>query len=372
MVLAAAKEYDIDHTMRNRSLFAALLTLLLSAVAAADGRDNRELLRDALAWSPEYTQPLVMEDGAPVAFFRDLNGDGETDVILLTVLHEEGVPRSLPGLRATSRLFRPADPIPLFVVETYFAGDEGIHTVDLGRWPALGTIEFLELTGSGGLPVALAVETRRAAGDQNTLLIYSGHGRIRTLQLQETQRERYHLADITGDGVLDVVVATRAPEAGRGYETFLELLELGDGAYHSSASFPVVRDLRSFLDQAASHMIAGRWDELASLVADGGGAGGLSRAGVLAAAFRGVPGEEESEAAAFDHAETGRGLAAVMLPVILESPFPFPYADTRFSLLFRVETEDGAAWLYSATVGMAANPFAAPRFAFLTTDNPQQ
>jgi hypothetical protein len=232
----------------------------------------------------------------------------------------------------------------------------------------VGQIRLIELDPGNHTSTALSVQTRSSRGDQNTLLVFSAGGRISRMELHESQHERYYMADLTGNGVVDVMVSRRVPEAGRGYETFLELYVLRAGAYESAAAFPVVRELREFLESAASDMMAGRWDALAGRTATGDESG----APALGELFIGVPGEDGQRAFPFDHAESGNPVATVMLPVLVENPFPFPYAGTRFSLLFRVEPQSGPARLYSATVGLAANPFEEPRFSFLTPDDPQQ
>ncbi|MEE8442078.1 MAG: hypothetical protein V3S41_10165, partial [Spirochaetia bacterium] len=242
-----------------RLLLSLLLAFATALAGADDGtgdgepadQDRTELVAAALRYSPEYTRPVVNADGTPVAVYHELNGDGLTDVAILTVLAEPGVPTDLAGLRATSRLFRSGDPNPLFVIETYFAGDEAVQTVELGRKPALGGMELLHLSQGSAFPVAIAVKMRSAAGVENNLLIYSPGGMIRRLQLQETARERYQLADLDQNGTVDIVVTRRLPEAGRGYETFVELLTLDGNHYLSHSSFGLVRELQGFLDAAA-------------------------------------------------------------------------------------------------------------------------
>jgi len=234
-------EYDEPRVKSNRRplLPGFLLTIFLVLAAAPAVADDPkeaevtiaqirdELVEAALRYSPEHTRPVLNADGTPVAIFHELNGDELTDIAILTVLAEPGVPTGLANLRETSRLFRTASPNPFFVLETFFAGRETVQTVELGRKPALGGIELLQLSEASPFPVAISVEMRGAAGSENNLLIYSPGGMIRRLQLQETPRERYQLADLDQNGTVDIVVTRRLPEAGRGYETFLELLRSG-------------------------------------------------------------------------------------------------------------------------------------------------
>jgi len=375
MVRTDITEYDEPRVKSNsRPLFPGfLLTILLvlaAAPAVADDPKEAELtiaqMRDelveaALHYSPEHTRPVLNADGTPVAIFHDLNGDEFTDIAILTVLAEPGVPTGLANLRETSRLFRTPTPSPFFVLETFFAGREAVQTVELGRKPALGGIELLHLSEGSPFPVAISVEMRGAAGSENNLLIYSPSGMIQRLQLQETPRERYQLADLDQNGTVDIVVTRRLPEAGRGYETFLELLILDDNSYVSAASFGLVRELQEFLRTAADHIAGGGWDALEQMVrADGGDGDILSRA------FQVVPDEEEMEESVFDYAETGVSVTAVVFPVILENPFPYPYLGTQFTVAFRVECCDGYPHVFSAIVELSDYPFDEYPFAFLT------
>ncbi|MCK4514335.1 MAG: hypothetical protein KAU31_03705, partial [Spirochaetaceae bacterium] len=311
---------------------------------------------------------VVYADGTPVAVYHELNGDGLTDVAILTVLDEPGVPTELANLRETSRIFRTDDPNPLFVLETYFAGHEAVQTVELGRKPALGGMELLQLSEGSPFPVAIAVRMRSSAGTENNLIIYSPGGMIRQLQLQETARERYQLTDLDQNGTMDIVVTRRLPEAGRGYETFLELLTLDGNSYISRASFGLVRELQEFLNVAANHISAARWEALEELVrADGADDGSL-----LSRAFQGVAEDEEGEESVFDYPEIEAVVTAVVLPVFLENPFPYPYFGTHFKVVFRVECSDGYPRFFSAIVELSEYPFDEPRFAFLTRGGTQR
>lgn len=377
MARTDATEYDERRVKSNRRLL--LFSLLLAFAVAHAGADNgaevdsadqsrSELVEAALRYSPEYTRPVVYADGTPVAVYHELNGDGLTDVAILTVLDEPGVPTELANLRETSRIFRTGHPNPLFVLETYFAGYEAVQTVELGRKPALGGMELLQLSKGSPFPVAIAVRMRSAAGSENNLIIYSAGGMIRQLKLQETARERYQLSDLDQDGTMDIVVTRRLPEAGRGYETFLELLTLDGNSYVSRASFGLVRELQEFLNVAANHMSAARWDALEELVrADGTDDGSL-----LSRAFQGVADDEQAEESVFDYPETGAVVTAVVFPVFLDNPFPYPYFGTHFTVVFRVECCDGYPCFYAAIVELSEYPFDEPRFAFLTRAGAQR
>jgi hypothetical protein len=362
--------------MRNCRVWATITCLLVTVTTAAyeqplEGADPAQLVERALELSPGYTQPLLADTGAPVVLLGDLDRDGRTDVMSLTTLRERGVPRSITELRRTSRLFREDVARPFFHLEIYLAGEDAVRTVSLGRWPAIGDVSLLPLGESEGPPFAVIAEMRSAAGDEANVFTVSSGGQVQRLQLREDPQERFHIADITGNGMLDVVIARRLPEAGRGFETFLELLEFGEEGFAPTASFPLVRDLRAFLDTSAAHILAGDWRMLGETVSPLPGAA-TDEETLLARTFTGVANDDEDTGPVFDHHTTGSPVRDVMMPVILENPFPFPYAGTSFTLVFRVEPEEGPARLYSAVVALDANPFVQNRFHFLTLDNPGQ
>jgi hypothetical protein len=333
-------------------------------------RNPADLVQAALRYSPEYTRPVINADGSPVAVYHDLNGDGHMDVAILAVVAETGVPTQLSALRETARLFRNGGPQPLFILETYFAGGEAVQTVELGRRPALGGIELLPLSDSAPFPVAVALTTRGATGSETNLLVYSPGGIIRRVELRETERERFQFADLDEDGALDIVVTRRLPEAGRGYETFVELWTLVGNSYAAVESFGLVRELQLFLDMAADHVVAGRWGAVESLVRPGQDTG--NRVALLSRTFTGVADDEETAVSEFDYPEAEGAVTAVVFPGIRENPIPYPYLGSHFTLVFRVECCDASPRFYSAIIEMAANPFTEPRFAFLTSAGAQQ
>lgn len=343
--------------------------LMISALcgAFADNTTREDLFESALMHSPEYTSAVLNADGSPVAVFRDLNGDQRTDLAVVAVLSEPGVPTSAELLRAPSRLFDTSNTKPLFVIETYFAGDESVQTVELGRKRALGEIELVSLTVHQDFPVGVLVQTRSLEGTETNLLVYSRGGTVRRISLQDTERERHQIVDLDGDGVLDILQSRRLPEAGRGYETFIELLSLSGTDYEPAGSFAVVREVSGFLDAATGHMTNGRWADLAELVE----VTDTSVEDRISAAFVGVP-DGESTAPRFDYVSTGDSVTAVVFPAIMESPFPFPHVGRHVVLEFRVECCGDFPRFYAATIRMSANPFSGPPFLFLTDDGRQQ
>lgn len=362
MARLAATEYDKRRVKYNcRCALLVLVVVFAGGTVSADD-DRENLIAAALQVSPEYTQPIVRSNGEPVAIYHELNGDGKTDVAVMAVLKEPGVPQTLDSLRQNSRLFRRGNPHPLFVLETYFAGDDAVQTVELGRWPAFDRMELVNLVPDAAFPVAVGVRTRGATGNEYNLIVYSNGGMIRRVRLEQSDRQRYEIGDLDGDGSLDIVRTLRTAEAGRGYETFVEFLSLSGGSYVVAGSFALVRELRLFLNTAAAHMLAGRWEELAGMVKGSE----ESVAGLLRAAFEGVADDEEMGSSTFEYPASGEEIAQVVFPGLMENPLPYPFLGETFTIIFRVECCDLLPRFFSATVELREFPFEGEMFRFLT------
>lgn len=351
--------------MRNTQTARSALTLLLVAAlgfpaAATDETAEHDPLATALSFSPEYTTPVIDSEGAPVARIADLNGDGREDTALLTVAVDVGVPTSAEVLSDPMRLYaeRPID--PLFILEVHMAGQEAILTVELGRRTVWTNLELMPLTGST-TPLAIAVSFRSRSASTTELVVFQRDA-VSRFTLENSRNERGLVTDLTSDGVLDLITARRVPEAGRGYETFLELHELGPEGYARTASLPVVRTVNAFLDDAALEMEQEAWDALHDRVA------GPAANGVLRAAFHGVADEDQVADTRFDYPETGADINDVTFPRLPDNPFPFPYAGRAFRIVFRVECCDEPARFFEGTVALDANPFDGTVLAFLTED----
>lgn len=352
--------------MRNtppaRSLLALLLAACLGPAAAAteDEHGPVDPLTTALSFSPEYTAPVVDAEGTPIARIADLNGDGRQDTALLTVAVDAGVPTSAEELSDPLRLYADQPISPLFILEVHMAGQEAVLTVELGRRTVWTDLEILELTESP-TPLAIAVEFRTRFASTTDLVVFQRED-VSRFSFENSRNERGLVVDITSDGVLDVVTARRVPEAGRGYETFLELHELRPPGYARTASLPVVRTVNSFLEAAAGEMEEGQWAALRSRVE------GPSTNGALAAAFHGVADEDEVADTRFDYHRSGEDITSVTFPRLADNPFPSPYVGRTFRIVFRVDCCDAPSRFFEATVALDANPFVGSVVAFLTED----
>jgi len=369
--VSANSEYDEGRLMRNtvsspvlRPIVAivTLLSLIGPGLPASDTvATDADLVAKALSVSPGYTTPVVTANGEPIFVVRDLNGDGRLDVTLLaTVVHPQ-VESTVEALGDSLRLYARDVTEPVFILETYFAGQEAITTVELGRRTVWTGLRIVDLSREA-LPVAASLTFRTRAGMETELVVFHPGGGISRFAFEESRNRKGAIVDLNQDGRLDVVTALRAPESGRGYETFIEIHELGPDGFERTDSMPLVRTVNTFLEEAASAMERQQWVRVAGLVRS---APGTTVANTLAAAFVGVP-DEEIPRTRFDYPTRAIQVRSVTFPRLADNPFPEPYLGRSFRFVFRVESGERTPRFFEATIGLSENPFAERPLAFLT------
>lgn len=373
--MVADSEYDEERLMRNTVPSAAcllILTLISSVITVpVHAEDTDEITRsavleEALRFSPQYTSPILAANGVPVAVYDDLNGNGRLDVAMLTIVGDPRLEAIADRLSNPLRIYDTDAVAPTYILETYFDGQEAIVTVELGRHEVWSGIGLRRLTPEP-YPLAIEISFRSRAGLRTDLVIYHAGGSISRFSVVESRNQRGIIADIDGDGALDIVTAQRAPEAGRGYETFLELYKLRPQGYRRTASLPLVRATNDFLTAAAGEMTSGSWDTLwHRLGPTSSTTPEMDRVATdLARAFAGVL-DEETDGSRFDYPVSDASVERVTFPRLVDNPFPAPFLGRSFRLVFRVECCDEAPRFFEAVVGLAANPFSGRPLAFLT------
>lgn len=360
----------------------ALLVVRGTPVVAAQEHDRAtessvrgELLAGAARYSPEYTRRVLNDAGEPLAYFADLNADERLDLALLTVVDEPGVEPRAAVLSDPSRLYSDQTPDPRYILEIYYAGQEAIVTVNLGARIVWDGMALVELTPDPVVP-GITLTFRSSAGSETELVVFQGSS-ISRVSLVVNRNQSGELVDVDDDGIMEVVLARRVPEAGRGFETFLELRELTHNGYQRAASLPLVRSLNGFLDRAAEAMEAERWDELRGLARRPAGdgvpparpvehAGSADQAPLLSDLFGAIADDETIPITSFAYPGEGTDIAGVTFPRLIDNPFPEPFRGQDVRLVFRVDCCDGERAFYQARVGLDPNPFAGTPFAFLT------
>ena len=361
-------------TAQSLPILGLLLLLLASSGSADEQSDRSELLEKALSVSPEYTRTIAVHNGEPLTLFQDLNGDDALDVSMLTVTFDPRVEPTLEALSNSARLYAEDTVHPVFILETYFAGQEAITTVEIGRRTVLTDFGLVRLT-TEAFPVAVTLGFRNRSGAETDLVIFHDRGRVSRFTYEETRNRRGTLVDLDGDGSLDVVTTIRVPEAGRGYETFIELWEIGETGFSRTASLPLVRTVNSFLQETTADIEAEAWSlvgERVRLPSDGEqhspfAADVTALESVFLATGHDDEGDEESDApGVFDYPASEVDVAEVTFPRLADNPFPAPYLGRSFRLVFRVECCDGDPRFFEATVALGENPFGSSPLAFLT------
>ena len=343
------------HAVARRTLI--LLLVFTASLYAGDTHEQlrEEVLEQAFRFSPEYTAPVLSSAQYPEAIFTDLNGNGQLDVAMLTIVADPRVDATTANLSNPLRLYNRDVVEPVFILEAYFSGQEAIVTVELGRRPLWNTMGFRRLTAEP-FPVAIEIGFRSLSGSRTDLVVFHEGGKVSRFSFEESRNKRGFIVDVDDDGSYDVVTTHRVPEAGRGFETFLELYKLQPEGYRRVASLPIVRTVNDFLAASARDMRAGDWNTLRTR---------LQGEPELGRAFRGIADEEIAEGR-FDHPVSGVPIERVTFPRLTDNPFPAPYFGRSFRLVFRVECCDDEMRFFEAVVQLSPNPFAGAPVAFLT------
>jgi hypothetical protein len=350
-----ARHLDASHA----AILLLLFTIpLVPCAGDSQERDRAEVLERALQYSPEYTVPVLRSAGTPEAIYTDLNANGTLDVAVLTIVADPRVEPTTTQLSNPLRLYNPDVVHPVFILEAYFSGQEAIVTVELGRRALWNSMGFRRLT-TEPFPVAIEIGFRSLAGSRTDLVVFHEGGKVSRFSFEESRNQRGFIIDVDDDGSDDIITAHRVPEAGRGFETFLELHKLQSEGYRRVGSVPIVRTVNDFLTAAARDMERGDWEALSARIADGTGASDLERA------FRGITDEDIAESR-FDHSALGKTIDRAAFPHLTDNPFPAPYTGRSFRLVFRVECCDHDVRFFEAIIGLSNNPFTGTRVAFLT------
>jgi hypothetical protein len=351
-----------------RTVAMFILVLLVSGTAHTQDLPAEALrvISDALFLSPEYTVPVRTRSGEPVAVAADFNRDGRLDVAVLTVAADPRIETTEAALSANNRLFDTAAIRPLFLLETLFQPSNAIITTELGRQLVLDGLSVVRLSEQEH--VAALVSFRSSRGTSDHLITFSRDGRAHRLRLAESPSEFGELADLDGDGTLEAVSARRVPEAGRGYETFLELHRLTDRGYARESGFAIVRGITSFFASISAHVLNADWTALAESVSGEPYGQELER---LAATFElvEVNGEAPSQAA---RSTPPTQIQEFVTMQLTDNPFPEPFRGQTIRLTFRLECCEDQTRVYSAYLRMEENPFSGRRFAFLTEQEAEQ
>lgn len=333
-----------------------------------DQLERSVLLEAALALSPENTR-VVREEGEPMALFHDLQNDGLTDVAFVTV---EGIEESgavLAQLSSMSRLFDSSVTAPGFYIEVY--AQEGgevvpLHTFYLGRRAVFSRFEKVSIAEQGTLPVAFSVLFYSSNGEEQNWATFAPTGQVSLFIIMDTPTVRNAIYDIDNDGVIDVIEYRTSFEEGRGYETFVTWYRWSGASYARHATTNIVRNLNGFLDGVAERIANRRWralveygltpDQRESVAADTPPKEIVPR---LLEPIRTDQGEQDPN---HEFLEPEATISDVVLPDILENPFPSIGEETSFVAPIRIVCCGGITQYYSTQVVMQRNLFGERQF----------
>ncbi|TVQ23471.1 MAG: hypothetical protein EA382_09845 [Spirochaetaceae bacterium] len=350
----------LAQTQFHRLLCSAIIVFAsLHATAQTRATEMDAIVDAALRASPGYTMAVVDAAGRPVVRFADLNGDSHSDVAMIVVGADPRVDPRESTLSQPSRLYQPGSVAALFVLEAFLPATGTLVSVELGRHVVFDGLDIVPLTADE-TAIGVLARFRSVRGRTSELVVFKHDGGISRFRLSEDRSELGYLRDVTGNGALDAVVSRRVPDAGRGFETFVELFELGRTGYARTATVAVVRELSAFLTQMSLEIAARDWTALGNRLAVRSG----DLRSDLERAFRDVTDPDtDGHDVAYDD---GFIVDRVVFATIADNPFPEPFLGQTTVMRFRVECCEGENRFYVARIVFRDNPFDGDAFALLT------
>lgn len=360
--------------MRNHRWLLTLLTLVsVSAVGviAEPITSVVQLERAAAAASSPQTQAVLTPGDRPLGIAADFDRSGTLDYAMLTVPAQGESRPTLAELSDRVRLFRAQTEPMEFRLEVFFQRDGALgppSEVIFGRRVGLSGITLLELSTQESAPLAIRVDFLDPIATEEHLVVFRRDGSLSQMVLSASANERSTFLDVTRDGLLDLLISRRLPEAGRGFETYLDFFVLTDGSYELAASTNIVRNLQSFVATTQRLIEERRWTEL--LDHAGGPYGEQSVEEQLRNLFAPISRGSE-EPLEFVFAEEPLEIQEVVFPQIADNPFRAPFLGESIELTFRVSCCGWEDHLYSAVVELSANPFYGRQYRLLTRSKPR-
>ena len=347
----------------------AALTLLLVPRVAAQSPDltrTWEVERAAVRASVSSTVPVTVAGGRPLGIAADFDGSGTLDYAMMTVRDEPGVTTNLAELSDRVRLYRQETQSVEFRMEVFYQrnGELGrAGELIFGRRMGIQGIELLNMGVDGDGAPAIKIVFLDPQATESHLVVFLPDGSVSQTILTATPNERAGFLDVTRDGLLDLLVTRRLPEAGRGFETYLEVHVLTDHGFELAASTNIVRNLQEFLAVTRSLIEERRWNELIEHA--GGPFSDGSVHEQLLLMFSPVTMGDETPLP-FVFAAEPLEIHEVVFPHVVDNPFSAPYLGSSIDLTFRVSCCDWEDHLYEVTIVLSPNPFYGRQYRFLT------
>jgi hypothetical protein len=323
-----------------------------------------EAVRQISRLYPEALQPLAIR-GRVVIILHDLDSDQHPECLSLGVPAVGIDSPKMASLVDSSRLFQEGnEPIPFSLL--VFVNDKGnfrrLKTLELGEHVVFESFRERPLYSNRSLPVIITASFQTVEGRKVELLVFdnaSGLPRCRRT-LVETLSTQYRLADIDGNGMIDLFVKEKAIEEGTGFETFLFWYRWNGRDFVEYRSSNVVRNLNTFLASATERLLTGELREIVSFLLDPASIRTLKRKGwsdhriVIHALGLQDMGIDELPS-----------LREVVFPPFLEDPFiNEDEHGASFEITYRMIDLNGTSYIAKARLYMSTNPFKDKQFAF--------
>ncbi len=359
----AGTGYDEGPRMRNRAFVAAIVFLTLVPIGSTFGQEEAsELLSRALSLSPASTVSVEDVHGDALHLVDDWNRDGRSDVAVLSVEADAKEVAFIGVLSDRERLFDDnAEAVAVFL-ELLLEGADDTTVIPLGNHAVVSDFAVIAL-GNGVTAVGIAF--RSSLGTSHEIVSVSRSGEVSRVSYRRTASEYGFLTDVDGDGATELIRTLKLPEAGRGFETFVERLVYENGTFIAHGSVPLVRTILDFLAEFAEELTSKSptIDSVLTHIAD------PTRVASLQDVFRPLSGVDDG---AFDYLETETPIESVIFPAIRDNPLPLPFLGRSFPILMRVDCCVGTSRYFQARVQFPLNPFDGGRPAFLTEEESEQ
>jgi hypothetical protein len=322
----------------------------------------------------------VTRNGKPFYFVRSGENGAEHTIYLLTVGTQDARKAALSYLSDFERLFDPsAENIP-FSVEVFSLMSNGsvqTESLEAGDFRLLNSYSQLPFPQGHNSPHGLSLVFPDAEGQRNIWLLFSG-GKHSLFSFYERTNTRALIKDIDRDGMFDLLLFEDIFEDSSGYETYITWHKWDGATFVKHRSTNTIRRLRSFFESSRQLLLARSWQrffDYTLLPQEAQSAETQDPAQTFRRFFRlqddavpqSVSGPSVYEIL-FPREIEKSLLSGVVLPNVVENPFPLGKDGPRsFPFTIRINSA-GDNHFFSARLAMPENPFDGKMFYFLPSD----
>ncbi len=343
-------------------------------IAPTKSLSDAQAIRSAVLKLPFGCRP-VTRGGAPMAFFRDLDGNGLKDILLLTVMTQSQEKSSFLFLSDFRRLFDSEQEEFDFKLQVFFRSDRDVElgaSIDLGRKRGCAAFEEVPYLGATGTPYGLSVQFPTIEGREHVWILFSRKDSHALFTFNEKTGTKAFVRDLDNDGRTDLLVFEDVFEDSSGHETYITWYRWDGATYRKFRTTNLVRNLRTFLQASKELIVSEKWKQFLEFALPAWKLPVLkaeeSRK-VLVRLFRPANFGDRITAPAppfaFDIDGLANKISDIVFPEVLENPFPLRNDGLEnFTLAVRLVLP-GEHHFFTAKIGLNPNPFAEKMFFYV-------